>query len=68
MTDETDGSITTGDGFRSEETIPVERWETAESSAREPVGSNGGAPAELRWRRSLVVLTTSDTNTNEVGA
>ena len=70
MTHETEGSEgTTADGSPLEVTIPIERWETAESSAREPVAhSNGDASAAPRWRRSLVVLTTSDADTSGVGA
>lgn len=69
MTDWTDGKKTTGDGFQSEETIPVESWETAEWLVGEPAGdSDDDAHAGLRWRRSLVVLTKSDTDTSGVGA
>lgn len=70
MTDETDGRRgTTADGFPLEETIRVERWDTVELLVQEPVGNrDDDAFTGHRWRRSLVVLTKSDTDTSGVGA
>ncbi|HYI34141.1 MAG TPA: hypothetical protein VEX88_11830 [Glaciibacter sp.] len=55
-----------GAGIEFEDTIPVEDWETAEWPAAEPLSTSDTRPG-LRWRRTLVVLTSADADTNMAG-
>jgi hypothetical protein len=57
---------TNGRGAGSEVTVPVENWETADWPTFESPGTKGDdTRSGLRWRRSLIVLTTADADTNE---